>query len=294
MARATTTLTGARHIGSYRPERLHFLRQALGQDRLWRRPDVGRPPGQHLEEHAADGVHVGAGVHRGSAHRLLGAHVLRRSDGQAGPGQARLIPQGPGDAEVRHQGMAFAQHDVGRLDVPMDDAPPVGVGQRLGHFPGEPHRFVHRQLSVALKAFAEGLALDVGHHVVEDPPGLARVVHRQDMRMGELGGDLDFTQKPLGAQRGGQLRAHDLHRHLAVVPQVLRQVDRGHPALAQHPLHPVAVGQRLDGRGPPRRSRSPPCAAEHRGRSGSRGRTAGRTAPAPAAGSGRRGSCGCQ
>jgi hypothetical protein len=78
-----------------------------------------------------------------------------------------------------------------------------------------------------------------------DALDLSGVVHRQDVRVAELRGHLHFTEEPVGAEGGGQLRPHHLHRHLAVVFLVMGQVDGGHPALAEHPLDLVAAGQRL-------------------------------------------------
>ncbi len=57
----------------------------------------------------------------------------------------------------------------------------------------------------------------------------------------EVGGDLDLGQEPFGAEHGGQLGAKDLHRDLAVVLEILREVHRGHAALAQLALNAVAV-----------------------------------------------------
>ena len=54
---------------------------------------------------------------------------------------------------------------------------------------------------------------------------------------------LDLHHEPFGADDGGELGLEDLERHLAVVLQVLREVDRGHAALAQLPLDAVAVGE---------------------------------------------------
>ena len=59
----------------------------------------------------------------------------------------------------------------------------------------------------------------------------------------EPGGDLDLAGEPLGAERGGELGAEDLHRDLAVVLQVLGEVDGGHAALAELALDAVAVGE---------------------------------------------------
>mgnify|MGYP003471267922 CR=1 FL=1 len=56
-------------------------------------------------------------------------------------------------------------------------------------------------------------------------------------------GGLDLGEKPLGADDRGQLGPQHFHRHLAVVLQVLRQVDGGHPALAELALEAVAVGK---------------------------------------------------
>ena len=60
----------------------------------------------------------------------------------------------------------------------------------------------------------------------------------------QIGGGLDLGQEPLGAEHRGQLAAQHLERDLAVVPQVVREIDRGHAALAELALDAVAVGQR--------------------------------------------------
>ena len=41
---------------------------------------------------------------------------------------------------------------------------------------------------------------------------------------------LDLAQEPLGAERGGELRAQHLDRDVAVVLEVVREVDGGHAA----------------------------------------------------------------
>ena len=63
--------------------------EPLGEDRLLSRAGEGRLAGQHLVEHAAEGVHVGAAVERALAGRLLGAHVVRRPEHDAGLGEPR-------------------------------------------------------------------------------------------------------------------------------------------------------------------------------------------------------------
>ncbi len=63
------------------------------------------------------------------------------------------------------------------------------------------------------------------------------------MRVSEVGCDLDLEQEPLAAEHRRQLRAQHLHRHLALVLQILGEVDRGHAARAEFFLDGVAVGE---------------------------------------------------
>ncbi len=60
----------------------------------------------------------------------------------------------------------------------------------------------------------------------------------------QRGSGLDLDHEALGAEHGGQLRLEDLDRDLAVVLEILRQVDRGHAAGAEFALDAVAIGQR--------------------------------------------------
>jgi hypothetical protein len=63
--------------------------------------------------------------------------------------------------------------------------------------------------------------------------------------MGEVRRDLDLAQKPLGPDGSGQVGPEDLHRHLAVMLQVLCQVHDSHSTTADLMFNGVAV---LEGR----------------------------------------------
>jgi len=136
------------------------------------------------------------------------------------------------------------QQDVLGLDVPVDHPPPVGVVQRVRHLGGDPHGLVDRELGVAVELAPQRLALDVGHDVVQEAGGLAGVEEGEDVGVLELGGGGDLLHEPLGAQDRGEVGFQDLERDLALVPEVLGEIDRGHAALAQLALQPVAVDQR--------------------------------------------------
>ena len=63
------------------------------------------------------------------------------------------------------------------------------------------------------------------------------------MRVLEARGEPDLAQEALGAERIGELGVQHLERDRAVVPQVLREPDRGHAAAAELTLEGVPVPQ---------------------------------------------------
>ena len=148
------------------------------------------------------------------------------------------------DAEVGHQRVAAFHQDILRLDIAVNQLMPVRMGQRIGHLARDAERLVHGQLPLPPQAVAEGLALDIRHHVVEEPVRLARIVERHDVRVPQPRRDPDLPQEPLGPERRRQLGPQHLHRHRPPVPRVLRQVDHRHPARAQLAPDQVAWRQR--------------------------------------------------
>ncbi len=113
-------------------------------------PAERQAPGQHLVQHAAEGPDVGALVH-GPAARLFRTHVGRRPDDEAvarpirGDGRrlrqietGRVTGRGFGQAEVEHLHRAGRRdHDIGRLQVAVDDSPLVRRIHRVGDLPRE-------------------------------------------------------------------------------------------------------------------------------------------------------------
>src|SRR4051812_42276644 len=57
-------------------------------------------------------------------------------------------------------------------------------------------------------------------------------------------GRLDLDDEPLGAQHRGELRLQDFDRDLAIVLEVVREVDGRHSALAEFALDAIAAGER--------------------------------------------------
>jgi hypothetical protein len=141
--------------------------ETLGEDRLLARAGERRLAGQHLVEHAAQGVDVRARIDGALADRLLGAHVVRRAQREAGLGQpvvTRFVRrERPGDAEVGDQRMAAGQEDVLRLDVSVDHPMLVGVVQPVGHLTRDADGIGHRQLALARQPAPQRFAIHERH-----------------------------------------------------------------------------------------------------------------------------------
>ena len=181
-------------------------------------------------------------IEPGAAHRLFRTHVGHGAHRQSRLGQPVLIRgvHCEGDPEVGHHRLAAEQQDVLWLDVPMHYAVAMGEVERLGHAPADPHGFLHRQRARAPDALAQALAVHHGHGVPEESVGFAGVVHRQDVRVAEPGGDPDLAEEAL-AQLGAELGVEHLEGNRAVVPQVVRKIDRRHAAPTELAIHAVAI-----------------------------------------------------
>jgi hypothetical protein len=75
--------------------------------------------------------------------------------------------------------------------------------ERFGDFPGDLESVLERELLLPPDSIPEGLPLDIGHDVIQEAVGGARVVQWQDVGMLKARLDADFAEEPLGAQRGG-------------------------------------------------------------------------------------------
>ena len=73
--------------------------------------------------------------------------------------------------------------------------------------------------------------------------GLAGVEQRQDVRILQVGGRRDFLNESLCPEDGGEFGAQHLHRHLAMVFQVLGEVNRGHATRAEFTLDGIGISE---------------------------------------------------
>ena len=135
------------------------------------------------------------------------------------------------------------QQDVLGLDIAVDDALAMGVIERARDLRRDAHRVGDRQLLLPRDPLPQRLAVHERHDVEEQAIGVAGVMQRQDVRMLQVGGGLDLLEEPVGAHQGGEVRVQHLDRDLAIVLEVVGQIDRGHPAGTQLALDAVAAGE---------------------------------------------------
>ena len=231
-----------RHVGAVAANRLRCLGELLRENVGGRRAIEGWRAGEHLVEHDAEGVDVGATVERISG-RLFGAHVLRRADDGAFTRELRGRPglfllrrlRGLGDTEVRHQDVAaLVQQDVVRLDVAVDDLVAVRVGERVGHLARNTRRVADVELLLRLEQLAQRRTVDAPHDDVEDLFVPADLVNRHDMGMLEARDGLCFVHEALGGRRGRrELDIEHLHRDVAIQHVIARAKHGGEAPLTQ-------------------------------------------------------------
>ena len=246
---------------------------------------VGRDERQGTDEHPVEGdpegVEVAAGVDRAvHAAGLLGRHVGEGAgDGLGRVGRLALAHEARGDAEAgqAHRAGGLVEHDVGRLDVLVDEA---GLVEPVhGRCDGDREVEEAPRLHRCSEHPVEGLA-----RVFEDQGGPAAVVHEVE------GPDGPGRVEPLpeailvgeaiedGAGRGIEGRLHDQDGlapavadrppiapddAFAIVPQDRSAVTEGR-VLAQAGCHrSSARSVSLVCQGPraPRRPRPPPSPA---------------------------------
>ena len=201
-------------------------------------------PRERLVEDEPERVEVGAPVDR-LPRGLLGRHVGERADDVARPRQ-RVLAGELGDAEVGQlrRAAARARHvgddHVLRLDVAVDDAALVGVGERVGERQPDPQDVAVRQLVRRLE-LGERAALDQLGDEVAVAVRLAGVEQRDDRVVVEPRDRAGLALGALGLHAGGR---DDLDRDGAPEALVARRVDgrrsRPRPSRAPSRYRPIA------------------------------------------------------
>ena len=207
-------------------ERLGGLVQHLQENRLLGLSTEGLVVGEELVEHQPDRKNVTPVIGR-LPDDLLRGHVVRRPHEHLAL-QRRVGVDPAGDAEIEdlQDPRVAADHQVRGLDVTVDDAVPVRVGEAdadLLH-QGDPPRQGQRRATV--DELAEGLAGDELHRDERLILVGADVVDRNDVGVLEPGGQPGLAQEPLPQILA--VDAQDLEGDLALGHWVERQIEHAH------------------------------------------------------------------
>ncbi len=215
------------------------------------RADERRLTGEHLEQHDAEGVQVGPGIGL-VALDLLRAQVSGRAEDGAGPGEVHPESLGRlGDSEVGDlypwhvTALAPVEQHVSRLDVAVDQAGGVGVGQGIGDLAADAGGHPRRHGPAVDEALAQGFAPDQLHD--DEGRAVSRhagVVGRDHVRMGQAGGRHRFVLEPFEeALVAGEVGMEDLDGHGAGQDLVVAFPHRRHAALGHQPYQAVTAAE---------------------------------------------------
>ena len=190
---------------------------------------IGRPPRHHFVHHNAQRVQVRPVV-RVTALGLLRGNVVNAAQGFLGQGVALI--HHPGDAEVHDlHGAVFQHHHVMRLDVPVDNAPAVGVLQALGNLQGEMQGLLPVEDALFLHIFLQGNAVDELHDDVVRPVGGGNVIDLNDVRVAEHGHSLALRPEPAAELLiPGKFVFQNFNRNQSVQPMAASFINNGHAA----------------------------------------------------------------
>ncbi len=178
---------------------------------IHRRPErEGAAAGQQLEEDDPEGVEVAPRVDV-EVLDLLRARIGGGADEHPGGGRlafgrvevVRAVgPEHLGDAEVEDLELflpgreAAHEHQVPRLEIPVDDADPMRRVQGLAELAGDPHDPFERHRHAGREHLLEALAGDVFHLDIRGFRPDPGVGHGDDIRVGELGHQPGFAPEP--------------------------------------------------------------------------------------------------
>ena len=224
--------------------RLGFLREDRRHRRRPGLPHESPPARHHLVQDRAEREDVGPRIDP-LALGLLRRHVGRRPDDHARLGAQGRCHRGPGvaagrrlhqlrQAKVEHLHQALpGDHDVGRLEIAVDDARGMRGAECLADLHGVFQGVGERQPAV-LDQLRETLA---GHELHDDevaPAGAIDVVNRDDVRVVERRrGFRLLLEAPCPVGIGDLRRGQHLDRDRPVQAGVTGLVDRAHAAFAE-------------------------------------------------------------
>ncbi len=210
------------------------------EDRLFVSPLERAVTGQHLIEQAAKRPDICALVDL-LAERLLGRHVGHRPHHDICPRQVSGALQ-PGQTEVHDLGLAFGcEHDIGRLDIPMDDSFAMRFRQSFSDLESDVKDLINPECPLG-DLRLEASPFDKGHGDIRLAVLLPDLIDSADVGMVQGGGCLGLADKPLsGFRRLRKLERQKFQSDRALEPDVFGLEYDPHSAPADLVADPVFV-----------------------------------------------------
>src|SRR5215207_4297075 len=214
-----------------------------GKQSVWRPCCERWRTGQHLVPNTSKSVQIRSSIHC-TAGSLLGTHVRGRTHSEPRHGQLFLTHREClGYSKIGYSRLPLTEQDVLGLEVAVNDAFPVSVVEGGGNLPGNLECQLERQLTLAAKTIAQGLAAHIGHRVPQPPRRGPGVENRDDVRVLQAGGHADLALEALRSQSHRQFRMKQLERDRAIVAEISREVHRGHATTSELALDDVAIAE---------------------------------------------------
>jgi hypothetical protein len=133
------------------------------------------------------------------------------------------------------------QHDVLRLEVAVDEAEAVGVGERVRHLRADAGRAAGADRPVDLQLLTDGAPVQVLHRDVERGAGRAEIDDANAVRVIDAEGAARLADEAAsGVGIAGALAGQHLERDPRAEQEVAPEVDVTHPAATVPRLHLVA------------------------------------------------------
>jgi hypothetical protein len=227
------------HVRSHAPKGRRLIAEDCSDDAQFRTATEWPARRQHLVKDRSEREDIRARINR-TALGLLGRHVRRRAHDEARSRaqrrHSRLSGTGLnelGKSEVENLGTPVARdHDVGRLDIAMNDAACMRRVQSRCDLRTVLERLRNWQRALG-KHFVERCALDELHCDEGGAGVLVDVVDGDDVRVIESGGGTRLLDEPTASIGVGRcLGRQHFDRHRSPEPAVDRAVHHAHAAAA--------------------------------------------------------------
>ena len=224
----------------------------------------GRYPHEHFPQNAAQRVKVGATVDLSSLLALLRTRVERRTAkpnglrvdlrARAFSAEASREPEVNNldlpsvrvrvRPQVRYSAACRQDHEVGRLQVAMDDMLFMDGGQSTGDLRSESDGHHRRQRTACAQPIRQRFACDEFHRIEKIPRCVVEVDHACDIRMTDSRRGARLAQEECLCLRIPNLPGRDhFQRHVDPQPLIIRPVRHPHRASTQFPNRTIGPPQ---------------------------------------------------